>query len=60
MPRELYLRYSEITLLIVGFEEMLSMHRNLETDVFYPWFDNFLDMAERERVLKILRNRQDK
>jgi hypothetical protein len=43
----------------VGLEEMLSMHRNLETDIFYPWFDNSLDMAEREKVLKILRDRQD-
>ena len=48
--------FSEITLLLVGLEEMLHMHRNLETDIFYPWFDDSLDLKERERVLKLLKN----
>ena len=39
-------------------EEMLGMHRNLETDVFYPWFDESLDLKERERVLKLLKNKK--
>ena len=52
-------KYSEITLLTVGLEEMLSIHRNLETDIFYPWFDNSLDMVERKRVLKILKAKKD-
>ncbi len=53
-------KFSEITLLLVGLEEMLRMHRNLETDIFYPWFDDSLDLKERERVLKILTDRKDK
>jgi iron-sulfur cluster repair protein YtfE (RIC family) len=52
-------KYSEITLLSVGLEEMLSMHRNLETDIFYPWFDNSLDIVERKRVLNLLKDKKD-
>jgi iron-sulfur cluster repair protein YtfE (RIC family) len=52
-------KYSEIMLLLVGLEEMLTMHRSLETDIFYPWFDDSLEEAERKRVLKLLRAKQD-
>jgi len=51
--------FSEIQLLVVGLEEMLGMHRNLETDVFYPWFDESLELKERERVLKLLKNKNN-
>lgn len=49
-------RFDEIEMFIVGLEEMLRMHRNLETEIFYPWFDDSLDDAERERVIKKLRD----
>ena len=52
-------KYSEITFLLVGLKEMLHMHRNLETDIFYPWFDDSLDLKERERVLKLLQDKKD-
>jgi iron-sulfur cluster repair protein YtfE (RIC family) len=52
--------YPEIALLAVGLEEMLSMHRQYENDIFYPWFDDSLDEAERIRVLKLLKAREDK
>ncbi|MHC4207675.1 MAG: hemerythrin domain-containing protein [Planctomycetota bacterium] len=52
-------KYSDITLLLIGLEEMLRMHRNMETDIFYPWFDDSLGVAEKERVLKILKNRDN-
>ena len=51
--------FPEILLLAVGLEEMLSMHRTLETDVFYPWFDESLDLIERDRVLKLLKNKKE-
>ena len=47
--------YTEIANLAVGLEEMLSMHRQYENDIFYPWFDDSLDEIERIRVLKILK-----
>ena len=49
-------KFDEIKMFIVGLEEMLRMHRNLETEIFYPWFDDSLDDAERERVIKKLRD----
>jgi iron-sulfur cluster repair protein YtfE (RIC family) len=52
--------YSEIALLAVGLEEMLSMHRQYENDIFYPWFDESLDEAERARVLELLKNKKHK
>jgi len=52
-------RYNEIIILLVGLEEMLRMHRKLETDIFYPWFDETLDLGEKESILKQLKNRKD-
>jgi hemerythrin len=52
-------KYSEITFLAIGLEEMLTMHRNFETDIFYPWFDDSLDNAERQRVLNILKGKEN-
>jgi iron-sulfur cluster repair protein YtfE (RIC family) len=49
-------KFDEIKKFIVGLEEMLKMHRNLETEIFYPWFDDTLDYAERERVILELKN----
>ena len=51
-------KYSEINLLLVGLEEMLTMHRSLETDIFYPWFDDSLEKAERESTQNIKRKRK--
>ena len=44
--------YSEITVLALGLNEILSMHRKMENDIFYPWFDDSLDDAARMRVLE--------
>lgn len=52
--------FPEISLLTIGLEEMLIMHRKYETKIFYPWFDDSLDKAERERVLKLLRSKNNK
>ena len=52
-------KYSDIKILLIGLEEMLRMHRNIETDIFYPWFDDSLGMAEKERVLRRLKNRDN-
>lgn len=49
-------KFDEIKKFIVGLEEMLKMHRNLETEIFYPWFDDSLDSDERERVIKKLKS----
>jgi len=46
--------YSEITVLALGLNEILSMHRKMENDIFYPWFDDSLDDAARLRVLELL------
>jgi hemerythrin-like domain-containing protein len=52
-------KYSEISILAVGLEELLTMHRKFETDVFYPWFDDKLEETERVRLLKLLKERKN-
>jgi iron-sulfur cluster repair protein YtfE (RIC family) len=53
-------KYSEISTLAVGLEEMLTMHRKYENDIFYPWFDDKLEEIERVRLLKLLKSRRNK
>jgi iron-sulfur cluster repair protein YtfE (RIC family) len=52
--------YSEILTLTIGLEEMLTMHRQYENDIFYPWFDDSLDEAEKKRVLSQLKAKKNK
>jgi regulator of cell morphogenesis and NO signaling len=49
-------KFNEIKKFIVGLEEMLKMHRDLETEIFYPWFDDTLENIERERIIMELKN----
>ena len=49
-------KFNEIKKFMVGLEEMLKMHRNLETELFYPWFDDTLDKVRRERIITELKN----
>jgi iron-sulfur cluster repair protein YtfE (RIC family) len=53
-------KYADISTLAIGLEEMLTMHRNYENDIFYPWFDDSLDELERVRVLKLLKSKKTK
>jgi iron-sulfur cluster repair protein YtfE (RIC family) len=48
-------RFDEMKPMIVGLEEMLLMHRKMETDIFYPWFDVSLDIEEKKNVIKKLK-----
>ncbi len=52
--------YPEILNLAVGLEEMLTMHRKYENDIFYPWFDESLDEEERKKVLNKLKANKNK
>jgi len=52
--------YSEILNLTVGLEEMLTMHRKYENDIFYPWFDESLDEVEKKKVLELLKRKNNK
>lgn len=48
-------RLQDLQSLITGLEEMLTMHRQMETDIFYPWFDEILEDGEKETVVDKLR-----
>ena len=48
-------RFNDIQALIVGLEEMLTMHRKMETEMFYPWFDESLESSEKENVIDKLK-----
>lgn len=37
--------------LITGLEEMLTMHRKMETEIFYPWFDEVLENGEKDNII---------
>ena len=52
-------KYTDIALLALGLEELLSMHRQYENDIFYPCFDDSLDESERMRVLKLLKDKKN-
>jgi len=48
-------RQNEIQPLMTGLEEMLTMHRKMETDIFYPWFDEILEGGDKENVIDKLK-----
>jgi hypothetical protein len=48
-------QFNDIEPLLIGLEEMLTMHRNMETDMFYPWFDESLGDREKENVIDNLK-----
>ena len=47
--------FNDIQRLLTGLEEMLTMHRKMETDMFYPWFDESLGDGENENVIDKLK-----
>jgi iron-sulfur cluster repair protein YtfE (RIC family) len=50
-------RYKEILPLLTGLGEMLTMHRKMETDIFYPWFDESLEQDEKNHVIEKLKEK---
>ena len=50
-------QFTEISKMIIGLEEMLLMHRQMETEIFYPWFDHKLTQSEHEDLIYKLRQR---
>ena len=48
-------RFNDIQHLLIGLEEMLTMHRKMETEMFYPWFDESLEDGEKDNVIDKLK-----
>jgi regulator of cell morphogenesis and NO signaling len=44
-------KFSEIAVILTGLSEMLTMHRQMENDIFYPWLDAAPGGEEKENII---------
>ena len=44
-------RYKDLEPVIIGLDEMLTMHKQMEVDIFYPWFNEILSTREVDIIV---------